>query len=52
MNEKQRVTIMWQQFIQGNERPNLEEFTRRVSNEFSCSLLEAQQKTTHLLLTE
>jgi hypothetical protein len=52
MNEKQRITAMWQQFVQENTNPNLEEFTRRVSNEFSCSLQEAQQKTTHLLLTE
>ena len=51
MNE-QRIEMMWQAFIQENDRPNLEEFQRRVAAEFACSLKEAQQKTAHLLLTE
>lgn len=47
-----KINQMWQAFIQQNDRPNYDEFIRKVSNEFSCSLLEAQEMTSHLLLTE
>jgi len=52
MNEEQRIEMMWQAFRQGNDNVNMEEFIRMVSREFACDLQEAQQKTSHLLLTE
>ena len=52
MMEEQRIEWMWQAFRQENQHPNMEEFVRMVSREFVCSLQEAQQKTSHLLLTE
>jgi hypothetical protein len=52
MDEETRIEWMWQAFRQENHNPNIDEFVRRVSNEFHCSLQEAQQKTSHLLLTE
>ncbi len=52
MDDEQRITWMWQAFIQENDRPNLQEFQRRVAAEFSCNLQEAADKTSHLLLTE
>jgi len=52
--EEQRIEMMWQAFKQAQQGENqtLDEFIRRVSAEFSCSLQEAQQKTSHLLLVE
>jgi D-alanine-D-alanine ligase-like ATP-grasp enzyme len=50
--EEQRIEMMWQAFRQGNDNVNMEEFIRMVSREFACDLQEAQQKTSHLLLTE
>ena len=52
MDEETRITWMWQAFIQESDRPNLQEFQRRVAAEFSCNLQEAADKTSHLLLTE
>jgi len=54
MNEEQRIEMMWQAFkqVQQGENQTIDEFLRRVSSEFSCSLQEAQQKTSHLFLTE
>lgn len=54
MNEEQRIEMMWQAYsqVQQGENQTIDEFLRRVAAEFSCSLQEAQQKTSHLLLTE
>ena len=54
MNEEQRIEMMWQAFkqVQQGENQTIDEFLRRVSAECSCSLQEAEQKTSPLFLTE
>jgi predicted solute-binding protein len=50
--EKKEIEWMWQAFIQENDNPNIQEFVQMLSKEFSCSLQEAQQKASHLMLIE
>ena len=52
VDEEKKITLMWQQFIQENDRPNLSYFQNMVAAELKCSIVEAKELTAHLLLTE
>jgi uncharacterized protein Usg len=47
-----KIEYMWQAFRQENDNPTMEEFIRMVSREFECSLQEANEMASHLLLID
>jgi hypothetical protein len=50
--EDEKIELMWREFREGNKKADINDFIKIISREFSCSLQEANKKTSHLFLAE